>query len=66
MKILDALKNNKVLINIGVLILGLLLGWLFFGGSGSISNEVVSDGHSMALNLSLKLCLKRGVAQYVE
>ncbi|WP_339790060.1 efflux RND transporter periplasmic adaptor subunit [uncultured Imperialibacter sp.] len=47
MKILDALKNNKVLINIGVLILGLLLGWLFFGGSGSISNEVVSDGHSM-------------------
>lgn len=47
MKILEALKNKKLLINIGVLIVGVLLGWLLFGGSTSESNEMLPEGHSI-------------------
>lgn len=47
MKILEALKNKKVLINIAILIVGVLLGWLLFGGSGSKSNEMLPEEHSM-------------------
>ncbi|MDW3212154.1 MAG: efflux RND transporter periplasmic adaptor subunit [Reichenbachiella sp.] len=47
MKILEALKNKKLLINIGVLIVGVLLGWLLFGGSGSKSAEMLPEEHSI-------------------
>lgn len=47
MKILDALKNKRVLITIGVFVLGLLFGWLLFGGSGGDTSQVLPDEHSM-------------------
>lgn len=36
------MKNNKVVIYIGILAIGLLLGWLLFGGS---SNEEIDHNH---------------------
>ena len=47
MKILEALKNRRTLINVGVLIVGVLIGWLLFGGSGSGSGETLPEGHSI-------------------
>src|SRR5690606_21447117 len=47
MKILEALKNKRVLITIGVFALGLLFGWLLFGGSEAETSQVLPDGHSM-------------------
>lgn len=44
MKILETLKNNRILVNVGVLTVGLLLGWLIFGGSGSSEN--MPKGHT--------------------
>lgn len=47
MKILDVLKNRTVLITIGVFVLGLLFGWLLFGGSGSESSQSLPEGHAL-------------------
>ncbi len=36
------MKNNKIIIYIGILVVGVLLGWLLFGGS---SNEEIDHNH---------------------
>ena len=36
------MKNNKIVIYIGILVVGVLLGWLLFGGS---SNEEIDHNH---------------------
>ncbi len=47
MKIVDVLKNRNVLITIGVFVLGLLFGWLLFGGSASEFSKTLPVGHAM-------------------
>ena len=47
MKILDTLKNKSVLISLGVFALGLLFGWLLFGGSGGESATTLPEGHTV-------------------
>ncbi len=47
MKILDTLKNKGVIITLGVFALGLLFGWLLFGGSGGESAATLPDGHTV-------------------
>ena len=37
------MKNNKIVIYIGILVVGVLLGWLLFGGS---SNEEIDHNHN--------------------
>ena len=46
MKILKVILNKNVLIYLGILITGLLLGWLIFGGSATDSTKMASDGHT--------------------
>lgn len=43
------MKNNKILIYIGILLVGLLLGWLFFGGSSINEN---GHNHNEVANLN--------------
>ncbi len=43
MKILDNIKSKINYANIGVLIVGVLIGWLTFGGSGNPSENLPSD-----------------------
>jgi Cu(I)/Ag(I) efflux system membrane fusion protein len=41
------MKNNKIIIYIGILVIGVLLGWLLFGGQ---SNNQAEHNHSEAAN----------------
>lgn len=50
MKILDLIKKNKVLFNIGILVLGIFLGWLFFGNSGSDNTDGINATEQNADN----------------
>ena len=43
MKILEKIKSNNKLIYIGILILGILMGWLIFGGSSSSESNTAVD-----------------------
>jgi Cu(I)/Ag(I) efflux system membrane fusion protein len=48
MKIIDQLKNRNTLIYLGVLIIGILLGWLFFGGgSAPAESGEIHEGHTV-------------------
>jgi len=48
MKLIEIIKSKKTLIYLGVLILGILLGWLLFGRSGTSSTEAMPDNHSLS------------------
>lgn len=48
MKLIEIIKSKKTLIYLGVLILGILLGWLLFGRSGNSSTEALPDNHSLS------------------
>jgi Cu(I)/Ag(I) efflux system membrane fusion protein len=48
MKLIEIIKSKKTLIYLGVLILGILLGWLLFGRSGNSSTETLPDNHSLS------------------
>jgi len=46
MKILEIIKNKKILSYLGVLLAGILIGWLLIGGSGNESQEELPTDHS--------------------
>lgn len=46
MKILEIIKNKKILSYLGVLLVGILIGWLLIGGSGNESQEELPTDHS--------------------
>lgn len=48
MKLIEIIKSKKTLIYLGVLILGILLGWLLFGRTGNSSTEALPDNHSLS------------------
>lgn len=50
MKLIEIIKRNRkrALIYLGVLVLGVLLGWLFFGGSESSTSDKLTADHSAA------------------
>jgi len=47
MKILDLIKNKRTRINFGFVALGILLGWIFFGGSGKSTMDVLAEDHGI-------------------
>lgn len=46
MKILEIIKSKNILPYLGVLIVGVLIGWLLIGGSGSEQQETMVSDHS--------------------
>ena len=46
MKILEIIKSKNILPYLGVLIVGVLIGWLLIGGSGSEQQETMAADHS--------------------
>lgn len=46
MKIFDAIKRREALILLGVLVLGMFLGWLTFGGSSPKPTETLEPDHT--------------------
>ena len=48
MKLIEIIKSRKTLIYLGILILGILLGWLLFGRSGTSSTEAMPNNHSLS------------------
>ncbi|MEP0987068.1 efflux RND transporter periplasmic adaptor subunit [Ekhidna sp.] len=46
MKILEIINSKKIISYLGVLIVGILIGWLLIGGSGSESQEELPTDHS--------------------
>ncbi|MEQ9468997.1 MAG: efflux RND transporter periplasmic adaptor subunit, partial [Ekhidna sp.] len=46
MKILEIINSKKTISYLGVLIVGILIGWLLIGGSGSESQEELPTDHS--------------------
>jgi len=46
MKILEIIKSKNILPFLGVLIVGILIGWLLIGGSGNEKQETLATDHS--------------------
>lgn len=48
MKLIEIIKSKKTLTYLGILVLGILLGWLLFGRSGNSSTETLPENHSLS------------------